>query len=168
MRLPERSAVALVGSGHQKAERQGFEPWIGFPIHAFQACALSRSATSPYRRTSDVVVRWGDGGEAPQSAGCRTPIRYTKSGKRQGIFGVMPEREPFSSRPFAKCRLLAPLAVVTPVLVERKEPAAVARPLSAPAPLCSPRMPGSLPDSPRSGPAPGIRPVPGRRRRHRG
>ena len=29
------------------AERQGFEPWRGCPQHAFQACALSRSATSP-------------------------------------------------------------------------------------------------------------------------
>ena len=30
------------------AERQGFEPWRGCPQHAFQACALSRSATSPF------------------------------------------------------------------------------------------------------------------------
>ena len=29
------------------AEREGFEPSIGFPIHAFQACALSHYATSP-------------------------------------------------------------------------------------------------------------------------
>ncbi len=39
---------------HQKnqnylAEREGFEPSIPFwSIHAFQACALDRSATSPY------------------------------------------------------------------------------------------------------------------------
>ena len=30
------------------AEREGFEPSVGFkPTHAFQACALNRSATSP-------------------------------------------------------------------------------------------------------------------------
>ena len=29
------------------AERVGFEPTLGFPKHAFQACAFSRSATSP-------------------------------------------------------------------------------------------------------------------------
>jgi hypothetical protein len=30
------------------AERVGFEPTLGFPKHAFQACAFSRSATSPF------------------------------------------------------------------------------------------------------------------------
>lgn len=30
------------------AEEAGFEPAIGCPKHAFQACALSRSATLPY------------------------------------------------------------------------------------------------------------------------
>ena len=29
------------------AEDEGFEPSIGFPIHAFQACALGRYANSP-------------------------------------------------------------------------------------------------------------------------
>ena len=29
------------------AERVGFEPTVGFPTHAFQACALSHSAISP-------------------------------------------------------------------------------------------------------------------------
>ena len=29
------------------AERVGFEPTVGCPTHAFQACALSRSAISP-------------------------------------------------------------------------------------------------------------------------
>jgi hypothetical protein len=34
---------------HEKlAERVGFEPTLGFPKHAFQACAFSRSATSPF------------------------------------------------------------------------------------------------------------------------
>ena len=33
------------------AERVGFEPTIrGYRIHAFQACAFSRSATSPAER----------------------------------------------------------------------------------------------------------------------
>ena len=30
------------------AERQGFEPWIPCGIHAFQACAFSHSAISPF------------------------------------------------------------------------------------------------------------------------
>ncbi len=43
------------------AEDEGFEPSIGFPIHAFQACALGRYANPPasnnqqgecYRRTN--------------------------------------------------------------------------------------------------------------------
>ena len=29
------------------AEREGFEPSVGFPTHAFQACAIDHSATSP-------------------------------------------------------------------------------------------------------------------------
>ena len=29
------------------AEDEGFEPSIGFPIHAFQACALGRYANPP-------------------------------------------------------------------------------------------------------------------------
>ena len=29
------------------AEVEGFEPSIGFPIHAFQACALGRYAKPP-------------------------------------------------------------------------------------------------------------------------
>lgn len=33
------------------AERLGFEPRIGCPIHAFQACALNHSAISPYQRS---------------------------------------------------------------------------------------------------------------------
>ncbi len=30
------------------AEDEGFEPSIGFPIHAFQACALGRYANPPW------------------------------------------------------------------------------------------------------------------------
>ena len=29
------------------AEGEGFEPSVGFPTHAFQACTLSHSVTSP-------------------------------------------------------------------------------------------------------------------------
>ena len=32
------------------AEDEGFEPSIGFPIHAFQACALGRYANPPALR----------------------------------------------------------------------------------------------------------------------
>ena len=31
----------------ESAEDEGFEPSIGFPIHAFQACALGRYANPP-------------------------------------------------------------------------------------------------------------------------
>ena len=37
---------------------QGFEPWIGFPIHAFQACAIDHSAIPPFlARPLSVVAR---------------------------------------------------------------------------------------------------------------
>ncbi len=40
------------------AERVGFEPTIrGYRIHAFQACAFSRSATSPVRRNIGAALR---------------------------------------------------------------------------------------------------------------
>ena len=38
-----------VGGG-RGAEDEGFEPSIGFPIHAFQACALGRYANPPALR----------------------------------------------------------------------------------------------------------------------
>ena len=31
------------------AERQGFEPWEGFPSTVFKTAAFDRSATSPWR-----------------------------------------------------------------------------------------------------------------------
>jgi hypothetical protein len=34
-----------------RAEDEGFEPSIGFPIHAFQACALGRYANPPALET---------------------------------------------------------------------------------------------------------------------
>lgn len=34
------------------AVRVGFEPTVGFPTHAFQACAIDHSATSPSHRTA--------------------------------------------------------------------------------------------------------------------
>ena len=39
------------------AEDEGFEPSIGFPIHAFQACALGRYANPPATRSCDVKPR---------------------------------------------------------------------------------------------------------------
>ena len=44
------SAIRIQKSAIQynMAERVGFEPTLGFPKHAFQACAFSRSATSPF------------------------------------------------------------------------------------------------------------------------
>ena len=35
------------------AERQGFEPWIPFGIHAFQACALGHYAISPVSKPDE-------------------------------------------------------------------------------------------------------------------
>ena len=40
----KQESVAGVRIG---AEDEGFEPSIGFPIHAFQACALGRYANPP-------------------------------------------------------------------------------------------------------------------------
>src|SRR5260370_31216552 len=43
---------SLARSSTALAERVGFEPTIRFRIHAFQACAFGRSATSPCSLTS--------------------------------------------------------------------------------------------------------------------
>ncbi len=42
--MKKQESVAGVEIG---AEDEGFEPSIGFPIHAFQACALGRYANPP-------------------------------------------------------------------------------------------------------------------------
>ena len=39
------------------AEPEGFEPSIGCPIHAFQACAIDHSATAPRAVSSAVPPR---------------------------------------------------------------------------------------------------------------
>ena len=41
-----RKQESEAGAGNG-AEDEGFEPSIGFPIHAFQACALGRYANPP-------------------------------------------------------------------------------------------------------------------------
>ena len=38
------------------AETEGFEPSIGCPIHAFQACAIDHSATSPHSHLMHISV----------------------------------------------------------------------------------------------------------------
>src|SRR5437868_12453975 len=53
------------------AERVGFEPTIGCPIHAFQACAFGRSATSPIDHF--LRARKNSVNSAPHSA-ARTPV----------------------------------------------------------------------------------------------
>ena len=41
------------------AEDEGFEPSIGFPIHAFQACALGRYANPPaLKKSTGELYRW--------------------------------------------------------------------------------------------------------------
>ena len=44
LHLPAEASPRVV------AEREGFEPSVGLTTHAFQACALNRSATSPTMR----------------------------------------------------------------------------------------------------------------------
>jgi hypothetical protein len=39
-------------SDTESAEDEGFEPSIGFPIHAFQACALGRYANPPEEKSA--------------------------------------------------------------------------------------------------------------------
>ncbi len=46
-RIDEGWACHPKPSGRRMAEREGFEPSVGCPTHAFQACALDHSATSP-------------------------------------------------------------------------------------------------------------------------
>ena len=40
----------------EKSERQGFEPWKGFPLTVFKTAAFDRSATSP--TVCAVYPRW--------------------------------------------------------------------------------------------------------------
>ena len=40
------------------AEDEGFEPSIGFPIHAFQACALGRYANPPASSPGEPESDW--------------------------------------------------------------------------------------------------------------
>src|SRR5467141_2594675 len=74
--------------GTTLAERVGFEPTIRFRIHAFQACAFGRSATSPTffaggrtRSGAPRILRRAPrsqprpGGSAWGRAGCRTAYR---------------------------------------------------------------------------------------------
>ena len=46
------------GSASPLEVRMGFEPTLGYkPKHAFQACALNHSATSPYRLIYRSLIR---------------------------------------------------------------------------------------------------------------
>ena len=45
--LPFQNTAFSKESISEFAEDEGFEPSIGFPIHAFQACALGRYANPP-------------------------------------------------------------------------------------------------------------------------
>src|SRR6476659_6946315 len=48
---PQTDAGFVVFPMKTLAERAGFEPALGdYPKHAFQACDLNRSSTSPWRR----------------------------------------------------------------------------------------------------------------------
>ncbi len=64
-----KAALDVVEIAGVMAEREGFEPSMGFrPIHTFQACSLSRSDTSPGDgRTSHTP--------APEFAATAAPFR---------------------------------------------------------------------------------------------
>ena len=57
------------------AEDEGFEPSIGFPIHAFQACALGRYANPPRERRVSV---------APTMIRRRSSVRHYRAELPQG------------------------------------------------------------------------------------
>ena len=50
----------------KRAEDEGFEPSIGFPIHAFQACALGRYANPPALAARESYQRAKSNGVASQ------------------------------------------------------------------------------------------------------
>ena len=81
------------------AEDEGFEPSIGFPIHAFQACALGRYANPPER----AALRWNSKKQGENSIGasnydspqilraalpCRTPPGLEGSKGRPALMGA--------------------------------------------------------------------------------
>ena len=49
------------------AERQGFEPWVPFGTHAFQACALDRYATSPIETSPPSECSLSNAGNNPNN-----------------------------------------------------------------------------------------------------
>ena len=79
------------------AEDEGFEPSIGFPIHAFQACALGRYANPPVahlfkREKRGEKVIGGPNYDSPQilraALTCRTPPGLEGSKGRSALMGV--------------------------------------------------------------------------------
>ena len=81
------------------AERVGFEPTVGCPTHAFQACAFDRSAISPESLSDSAsglvpagLLGLGKGGSAPGRLGIRRP------GTRGGPLGGPPRVGPGSGK----------------------------------------------------------------------
>ena len=68
------------------AERVGFEPTLGFPKHAFQACAFSRSATSPLFNFGLKISDCGSE-EALNSELNRFPVLIPKSAFYNVLYG---------------------------------------------------------------------------------
>ena len=76
------------------AERVGFEPTLGFPKHAFQACAFSRSATFP----DHFLQQWGSCRETK-----KTDLYALSNEWRRG--GDLNPRWSYPHNSFRDCRL---------------------------------------------------------------
>ena len=48
----------LVSEALSMAEDEGFEPSVGCPTHAFQACALGRYANPPVKLFASYLILW--------------------------------------------------------------------------------------------------------------
>ena len=74
------------------AEDEGFEPSIGFPIHAFQACALGRYANPPAPFWAGEKSIGAYNYDSPQilraALPCRTPPGLEGSKGRPALMGV--------------------------------------------------------------------------------
>ncbi len=71
-------------TGHddkEMAEPEGFEPSIGCPIHAFQACAIDHSATAPQCYSESYLVEILT---APPPLVCESLFRKSLLGVRVG------------------------------------------------------------------------------------
>lgn len=70
-----RNKKATIARGLFITERQGFEPWVRCRTHAFQACPLNRSGTSPENSIFKLYISNSN----TESQGLASPLPHYRS-----------------------------------------------------------------------------------------